>query len=213
MVRAISAQQRSKAFAQAHRHSRHVKFLKFSLPLLAFALIGVIYLLVSVDRVIPDGLEIASVEVESGKLVMVDPVMNGFTKDQKPYRVTAKRALQDTKKPNIVELEGLSAVMPFAENSEATMTATGGVMDNDTNIMQFSDGIDIVTNDGMTAKLQSATIQIKDGTMQTNDPVEIERVGFTIRADRLDVKNNGENLTFQDRVKVVIDPKTVRRDP
>ena len=151
--------------------------------------------------------------VESGKLVMVDPVMNGFTKDQKPYKVTAKRALQDTKKPNIVELEQLSAVMPFSENSEATITAPGGVMDNDTNIMQFSDGIKIVTDDGMTAVFQSATIQIDDGTMQTSDPVEIEREGFTVRSDRFDVTENGEVLVFQDRVKMNIDPKTVRREP
>lgn len=213
MVRTISVQQRSEAFAAAHRHSRHVKLLKFALPLTACALIGFIYVLVSVDSAVPDGVEIASVQIESGKLVMVDPVMNGFTKDQKPYRVTAKRAIQDTKKPNIVELEDLSAIMPFADESEATMTATGGVMDNDTNIMQFSDGIKIVTDDGMIATLQSATIQINEGTMQTSDPVEIEREGFTVRADRLDVEENGENLIFQDRVKVTIDPKTVRRDP
>lgn len=213
MVRTISVEQRSKAFEAAHRHSKHVKILKFALPLSACAMIGFIYLLVAADRVIPDGLEIASIEVESGKLVMVDPVMNGFTKDQKPYKVTAKRALQDTKKPNIVELEQLSAVMPFSENSEATMTATGGVMDNDTNIMQFSDGIKIVTDDGMTAVFQSATIQIDDGTMQTSDPVEIEREGFTVRSDRFDVTENGEVLVFQDRVKMTIDPKTVRREP
>lgn len=213
MVRSISVEQRSKAFAAAHRHSRHVKFLKFALPLTAGALIAFVYVLVTVDSVIPEGLEISSIEVESGKLVMVDPVMNGFTKDQKPYKVTAKRALQDTKKPSIVELEQLSATMPFSDDSEALMTATGGVMDNDTNIMQFADGIKIVTNDGMTATLQSATIQINDGTMQTSDPVEIEREGFFVRADRLDVMDNGENLLFQDRVKVVIDPKTVRREP
>lgn len=211
IVRTVTVEERRIAFKAARRHSIMVKILKWFLPISVFMVVGFFILFLQGPSVVPDNVSITSVAVESGKLVMVDPVMDGFTKDQKPYQVKAERALQDVLVPDIIELQKMQANLPFADDKAAILTATAGVMDNGKNILTLSDGVELVTDDGMVVKLKNAIVNIGEGSMQTTEPVDIKREGMAITANQMDVVNGGKNLSFQDRVRVTLAPNTVRR--
>lgn len=211
LVRTITVEQRRLAFKAAKRHSALVRILKWFLPVSVFTIIGFFILFLQGPGVMPENVSITSAAVESGKLVMIDPVMDGFTKDQKPYQVKAEKALQDVLAPDIIELQQMQANFPFSEGKSATLTAKAGLMDNAQNILTLSEGVELVTDDGMVVKLQNATINIGDGRMQTKEPVDIKREGMAITANQMDVENSGRNLVFQDRVRVTLAPDAVRR--
>jgi lipopolysaccharide export system protein LptC len=198
------------AFARAQRHSRTVRVLKSALPLLAAAMalgfLGYSYMMTPASVAVKaDGSAISD-----GKLVMANPKLDGFTKDNRPYSMNALRAIQDFQNEGVVQLEGISAKLPIDAENWATIDAAGGVYDRDKNTLDIDSEITVTTADGMTAKLKSATIDIGGGGMKTEDPVDIRMDGATITSDTMAIAENGKVLVFEKRVRMDIDPQRLK---
>jgi lipopolysaccharide export system protein LptC len=198
------------AFGRAQRHSRRVRVLKFAVPLVA-AMIAVAfpvysYLAAPVSiSVQPDGSSFAG-----GKLVMANPKLNGFTKQKLPYSLTALRAIQDVGKQGIIDLEGINAKLPIGTDNVASVNATRGIYNRDANTMNLTSDVAVTTTDGMEAKFKSVFLDMGKGTMKTDDPVEVSRGGSRITADSMSVQDNGKVLIFEKRVRVNIDPASLK---
>ncbi|MEP9386717.1 LPS export ABC transporter periplasmic protein LptC [Mesorhizobium sp. KR9-304] len=197
---------RAEAFSQAERHSRRVHRLKIMLPLLAVVMsvgfIGYSYLSTP-----------ASVTVQTegsafteGKLVMDSPKLEGFTKDGRPYSVSAARATQDFDKQDIISLDGIDAKMPVEAENWARVEATSGVYDRAANTLDVSTDILVTTTDGMVAKLKSAFLDIANGSLKSTTPIDIQSHGSRITADSMAVLENGKRVIFETHVRVYIDP-------
>jgi lipopolysaccharide export system protein LptC len=101
----------------------------------------------------------------------------------------------------------LDAKVPVGPENSATIVAKSGVYDNGKNTLVIDSAMTLTTTDGMTASLQSASMDINSGTMTTTDPVEIVMNGSKITAESLNVSDNGKVLVFENRVRVDIQPK------
>ena len=64
----------------------------------------------------------------------------------------------------------------------------------------------VTTTDGMTAKLNSANLDMNAGSMSTGDPVEILYKGSKITALSMNMADNGRVIVFENRVRVDIEP-------
>ncbi|MGB3500561.1 MAG: LPS export ABC transporter periplasmic protein LptC [Mesorhizobium sp.] len=199
------------AFARAQRHSRRVQAMKFWLPGLAtvalVAFVGWSYL--AIPKV--EGVASAGAAVVEGKLVMANPKMDGFTKDNLPYTMTAARATQDVGGTGAIELEGIDATLPISAQNTAKIFARQGVFDNQKNLLTIASPIEVTTSDGIVAKFQSATVQLAAGSLSTPDPVDITVDGAHIRAESMSVSDKGAVMVFERRVRVDIDPKFVKK--
>ena len=169
------------AFARAQRHSRTVRVLKIALPLLAVIMaavfVGYSYLMTPASVAV----EADGSAISDGKLVMANPKLDGFTKDNRPYSMTAMRAIQDFQNEGIVHLEGISAKLPIDAENWATIDAESGVYDRDKNTLEMNSEVTVTTADGMTAKLKSASLDIGGGGMKTEIP---STSGWTARRSR-----------------------------
>ena len=194
-------------FARAQRHSRRVRWLKLWLPGVAIAgvigFIGWSYL--SIPTVA--GINIEGAAISDGKLVMANPKLDGFTKDKLPYTMTALRAVQDLKDTNVIRLEDIDAKLPVDPKNTANVVAKSGVYDNGKNTLVFDSPMTVTTTDGMTAKLNSASIDMNAGSMSTGDPVEILLNGSRITALSMNMADNGRVIVFENRVRVDIEPR------
>jgi lipopolysaccharide export system protein LptC len=194
-------------FARAQRHSRRVRWLKLWLPGLAIAgvigFIGWSYL--SIPTVA--GINIEGAAISDGKLVMANPKLDGFTKDKLPYTMTALRAVQDLKDTNVIRLEDIDAKLPVDPKNTAKVVARSGVYDNGKNTLVFDSPMTVTTTDGMTAKLNSANLDMNAGSMSTGDPVEILFNGSKITALSMNMADNGRVIVFENRVRVDIEPR------
>lgn len=197
----------SKDFDAAGRHSRRVRLLKFAIP--AFALIGAaLFASATVLRAkAPADVETDSVSLSDGRIVMVNPKLDGMTGDKRPYTMQAVRAYQEVKKDGVVELESITADLPFGDKATATLKAGGGIYSNTANHLDLNKDIALSTSDGMTATLKSASIDLGKNTLSTSEPVDITRDGSHITADSLEVSDGGKKLVFERRVRLTIDPK------
>jgi lipopolysaccharide export system protein LptC len=198
------------AFGLARRHSRRVRVLKFAVPLIA-AVIAVAfpvysYLAAPVSiSVQADGSAFAD-----GKLVMANPKLNGFTKQNLPYSLTALRAIQDVGKQGIIDLEGINAKLPISADNVASVNATRGIYNRDGNTMNLTSDVTVTTTDGIEAKFKSVFLDMGKGTMKTDDPVDVSRGGSRITADSMSVQDNGKVLVFENKVRVNIDPASLK---
>ena len=194
------------AFVRAQRHSRRVRWLKVWLP--AFAVAGVIgfvgWSYVSIPTVA--GISIEGAGISDGKLVMANPKLDGFTRDKLPYTMTALRAVQDLKDTNMVRLEGIDAKLPIDPKNSAKVVAKSGIYDNAKNTLVFDSPMTVTTTDGMTARLNSASIDMNAGSMSTGDPVEILLNGSRITALSMNMADNGRVIVFENRVRVDLEP-------
>ncbi|TGV63092.1 LPS export ABC transporter periplasmic protein LptC, partial [Mesorhizobium sp. M2D.F.Ca.ET.160.01.1.1] len=110
----------------------------------------------------------------------------------------------------IIELEGIDAKVPVGTDNVAAVKASHGTYDRDGNTMKLNSDVTITTTDGMQAKFKSVFLDMGKGTMKTDDPVDVSRGGSRITADSMSVQDNGKVLVFENRVRVNIDPASLK---
>lgn len=192
-------------FVTAQRHSRRVRMLKIVLPLLGIAIAagfaGYSYLItppkVSVD--------VAGTALKDGKLVMANPRLDGFTKENLPYSLSAMRAIQEIGNASVISLEQIDANFPVSQTNSATVDAPAGIYDREKNTLDITGEMTVTTTDGMVARLKSAFFDINKGVLTTGQPVDIRTAGSHIAADSMTLSEGGKVMVFQDRVRVTVD--------
>ncbi len=203
-----AARRDDSAFMNAERHSRRVRWLKTVLPVLAvigiLAFVGWSYL--SIPRI--EGVSADGLAITDGKLVMANPKLDGHTKDNLPYSMTATRAVQDAAKTGTIMLEEIDAKLPLDAKNTANVIAASGIYDNEKNTLKIDSDIKVTTTDGMVANFKSADVDMRAGSFSTQDPVKINMNRTEIEAETMNVTENGKVMVFERRVRVRIAPET-----
>lgn len=202
---AAIGQARARAYAQAMRHSRRVRFFKRAIPLgagVAVALIAGFSFIDPFGRM--GGVTLGPMSMSGTQITMERPRLTGFQKDTRPYEVTATAANQDIRKPNLIELENLRARLAMDESGTmARLEATIGVFDTQKEQLELKRDITVRTDSGYDAKLTSAFVDFKAGTVVSREPVKIGLTNGTVEADTLDISDNGKVIVLQGRVRSV----------
>lgn len=158
----------------------------------------------------PESIAISGAAIEGGRLVMADPKLEGFTDENRPYSMTAFRAIQDIGSADRVDLEGIKARLPFDSDNWIHVKAPSGIYDRAANTLDINSEVSVKTDSGIVANLKSARLDIAAGNLDSPHPVEISMDGTQIAADSLSVRDKGAVMVFQDRVRVVIDAKRLQ---
>ena len=102
------------------RHSRHVRILRIAVPLSVVAVVvaGAAFTMLAqaVARCstgVP--VDVGSLVVSGTKIMMQQPRLAGFTRDNRRYDMIAQAAAQDVTKPDMVELHGINATMEMRD--------------------------------------------------------------------------------------------------
>jgi lipopolysaccharide export system protein LptC len=198
---------RSRAFARAQRHSRWVRFYKVAIPLGAVVGMVGVGLVAYLDpfRSV-EGLTLGPVSVSGTQVTMESPKLTGFRNDSRPYEVTASSAVQDVKKPNLVELKDMRArIVTDDQGSAAHLEADFGLLDTRTEKMELRQNVRVRTDAGQEALLRSALVNFKAGTVVSKEPVTVSLGNGVIKATGLTVTDNGKVMQFKGRVQTVFE--------
>lgn len=208
MVQISANPAKERAFRNAQRHSKRVRWFKRMLPIGALAIIGLISATVIISR---GGLNIAidlpNTTISEGKLVMANPNLDGFTADERPFRVTALRAIQDLEVQEALELQELSANVELEDGQFVELTSSTGTFDSNANRLVLPNQAVLTTSDGVRATMGQADINIKTGTVAASDSVQIEGAETVISAEAMHIEQGGKRILFEDNVRLVLKPK------
>jgi lipopolysaccharide export system protein LptC len=198
-------------FRAAVRHSRRVRLLRVAIPAgVVIALAGgiaVTALLKPLSLLSKLPVDLGSLVVSGSKIMMQQPRLAGFTRDNRRYDLTAKAAGQDLTKPDIVELQGIHATMEMQDRVVFQTTAQNGQFNNKTEQLTLSQDIVVTSSNGYLATLSEAVVDVRAGKIVSEKPVEVKTATWTVNANRMEIADAGNLMRFESGVSVTLVPE------
>lgn len=191
---------------KACHHSRKIRFLRFFLPLSALIMVFVFCCFTFFSVPISSDTPILNNE-ENGiiNLTMINPELEGYTSFYQPYWLKAKKAFPDHIRSGIIKLQDIIAEMPIRKQGHVFLTAQDGVYDNINGFLRLDKPFTVTINDEIIARFMAADINLSEGFFNTNQRLDIQREGFSLVANSLQIRERGQVLYFQDGVHLVFD--------
>ncbi|MDB5620758.1 LPS export ABC transporter periplasmic protein LptC [Tardiphaga sp.] len=188
-------------FRAAARHSRLVRLLRIAVPaavVLSMAMIVGVSIF-NPFRMIMSKLPIdmSNLVVSGTKITMETPHLSGFSPDGRPYELWARTATQDLTDPDNVELTVLRAKVLMEDRSTMTMDARTGLFNSKTQLLKLYKDIFMQTSTGYEARLTQAVIDIGQGTVTSEEPVDVKLLNGTLIGQRLRITEHGELVRFE----------------
>lgn len=197
---------RTRAHARAYRHSGRVRAMRRLIPVAASGSVALLlaYLFNPFAATLP-GVSVGPVTLAGSKVRMENPRLSGFRQGTRGYEVTADAALQDVRKPSQIELQQMRGhIATDDQGGIARLSAASGLFDTAREALDLKDDIRIWTDKGEEARLRSAAVAFKTGSISSQEPVTVSSPRATVNADTLDVVENGKRISFVGNVHVVI---------
>lgn len=196
-----------RAFRAAVRHSRHVRILRIAVPLsVVVVVVGGIALTVLKPLRVLSGVpvDVGSLVVSGTKIMMQQPRLAGFTRDNRRYNLVAQAAAQDVTKPDMIELHGINATMEMKDGAVFETTAKDGLYNSKTELLTLSQNIVVTSSSGYKALLNEAVIEVRAGRVVSDKPVEVKTATWTINANGMEVAESGDVMRFDRGVFVTM---------
>jgi lipopolysaccharide export system protein LptC len=196
------------SFARATRHSARVRFLRKAIPIgVVIAVLGLVsvWLFDPFRQVFPH-FSVQGFNLSATQVTMQKPKLAGFKKDNRPYEVVAKSAIQDVTKPSIVNLVEMDAHLVLENGESATLTAKQGIYDTQNETLDVKTDVKVKTTSGYDITLESAKMKFKTGDISSDRPVNVKMNGGEISADGLQMIDNGKKVTFIGNVHSRLEP-------
>ncbi|MGM4925247.1 LPS export ABC transporter periplasmic protein LptC [Tardiphaga sp. 804_B3_N1_9] len=192
-------------FRAAARHSRLVRLLRIAVPAVVIlsmaAIVGVsIFNPFRILAKLP--LDMGNLVVSGTKITMETPHLAGFSPDGRPYELWAKAATQDLTDPDNVELTTLRAKVMMEDKSTMTMDARTGKFNSKSQMLYLYQDIFLQTTTGYEAKLTQANIDIANGTVTSDEPVDVKLLNGTLLGQRMRITEHGELVRFEGGVSM-----------
>jgi lipopolysaccharide export system protein LptC len=199
-----------RVFRAAARHSRYVRVLRVAVPAgVAIAVLGgvAVALLLQPLRMLSKlPVDLSSLVVSGSKIMMQQPRLAGFTRDNRRYNLTAQAAGQDVTKPDLVELHGIRATMEMQDKAVFQTTAKMGLYNSKTEQLTLNQDIVVTSSSGYEALLSEAVVDVRAGKIVSEKPVEVKTSAWTINANRMEVAESGDLMRFERGVTVMLLP-------
>ena len=198
---------RRQAFNRARRHSWMVRTLRVALPVSSLLLVaGYVTMVVTTAR-IGAGIDRKTQVTTLGReLTMDNPRYEGITQDGGRFLVLARTAIPDFVNQGRIKLNAITGELYDVRKARTDVTATRGVFDSKANRLDLADGITVVTDAGMKAELETATILTREGTLTSQTPARVSGPQGTIRSNRLELNQKTKQIAFIDEVIARLTP-------
>lgn len=194
------------SFRAARRHSRFVRWLRRLIPL---AMVGgvLIYGLMtwlSPLRMLTNLPSLGNVVISGRKVMMAAPRLAGYTRDGRSYELTATSAAQDLTKLQFIELKDIRAKVQLEDSSLVQVTANSGLYDTKTETVTIKDHVVVTSSAGTEVRLLEAFLDMRQGHIVSQKPVEVLMPMGRIDAQKLDITGGGDVVTFGGGVTMTV---------
>lgn len=193
----------------ARRHSLLVRFMRIGLP---FGVIVGLTTLVLVTYFKPmqifDKLPGVSgnLGIQGSKITMQLPKIAGFTRDSRAYELTAENAIQDIASPDMIELQNLRAKMEMQDKDVVNLSAKAGTYNTKGDKIVLRDQIVVTSGQGYSARLREAAVDMKQGTVVSDQPVEVTLPNGLLTSNGMEIIESGAVIRFNRGVVLTLDP-------
>lgn len=197
-------------FAAARRHSRLVRRLRWLLPVVV-ASGSLTFIAYTAARSWVPNISIGSIALQGTSVIMSKPHLSGFDANRRPYDLVAERFISNITTPKKIGLEMMNARLEMAANGWARVTADTGLYDGDADTFHAEKNVHVISSLGYEAFMKDADVDVKQNTIDTQQPVEVRNGDNRIFADRMRSTGGGEVIVFDGHVHVLLVPTGEQR--
>jgi lipopolysaccharide export system protein LptC len=207
---------RERVFRTAMRHSRVVRFYRGAIPVGLIAIMATIaaaayFQPLKILSKLP--VDPARMVLSGSKINMEAPKLGGFTRDGRPYQLTARAAAQDLTNPGVLELKDVSARITMQDKNAVEVKAASGIYDTKGDTMVLKTDVVVTSSAGYSVRMNEAQIDIKTNRMVSDKSVEVTLSNGTIKSRRMEVSENGDLMRFTGDVDVYLVPQSASAAP
>ena len=148
--------------------------------------------------------DFSSLVVSGTKITMQQPRIAGFTRDSRPYELTAHAAAQDVTNPDTIELQGIHGKTEMPDKAVFDLTADGGVYNSKTEMLTLRQNIVFKSSGGFEVYLSEAVVDVHSSNVVSEKPVEVRLQQGIINANRMEVVDSGNEIRFGGGVTMVM---------
>ena len=206
---------REHLFRAASRHSRFVRLCRGAIPVSLMVILASIAAVAyfKPQRFINSSIDAAKAVVSGSRINMEKPTLGGFTRDGRPYELTATAAAQDLTNPTVLELKDVRAKIAMQDKSTVVLTAATGIYDTKGDTIVLQTNVVVTSSSGYSVRLNEAKLDVKTNRIISDQPVEVTLSNGTVNANRLEVSDNGDTMLFEGNVDVTLVPQPAAPTP
>lgn len=189
-------------------YSAFVQLLKFSLPVVAILLIG---LMVFWQQIVPNPKfllpDVGELSPEMARnLTMTKPRFDGLDDQGRPYTVTAETALQADGSGDIVDLSQPKADMTMDNGTWMALSADQGRYNRAEEMLYLDGQVNLFQDRGFELRTPSATIDFRSGIANGDQGIEGQGPSGQLSAEGFEVRNRGGIIIFTGKSHLTVLP-------
>jgi len=143
---------------------------------------------------------------EVSDVAMINPKFQGIDKNNQPYSILAKKAVQISK--DSVELFTLEADVMMSEGERwFSLSSYKALYNIATEMLDLSGSVNLFSSDGYEFRTDVVHVNLKENYAYGDDPVEGQGPLGHLYATGFSVRGDDSVITFKGRVKLVFYPR------
>ena len=120
--------------------------------------------------------------------------------------LTAENAVQDIAAPDMIELQNLRAKMEMQDKNVVNLSARAGTYNTKGDKIVLRDQIVVTSEQGYSAKLREAAVDMKQGNVLSDQPVEVVLPNGLLTSNGMEIGESGAVIRFNRGVVLTLDP-------
>jgi len=193
------------------RYSKIVRWAKITLPVIALAMIGLIFYAGSDREAAVDLGSAADIAALGAGLKLENPRFAGVTDDGDPFVVTADWALPDGAMPDRIELASPKGELRMGRGRTVSMRSRSGEMRREAERLHLMGDVELTSSDGYRAEAERVEFDLAEKSAVVPGAVTATGPRGDLSADRMRVHRSDPDsrkmtVVFEGNVRVVYRP-------
>lgn len=135
------------------------------------------------------------------QVTVTDSTITGLDKQQRPYSISARTAVQDRDKPNFITLDEVHGATHRSNGEAITFQSLKGFYNSDVKTLDLDTDVVVKSEGRFTARMDKAHVIVAEKRLTSNVPVAVELTTGMINANGVEITNDGNNIVFLNGVK------------
>lgn len=165
----VSKRRVRRSFIATGFYARIVRYLRLVLIIGIAAIVATIFLWPELERTAPKPLDKGASPIASNELVQ--PKFESIDRDRQPYTITADRAIQDAKDPDLIKLYKPLADMTMKDGTWIALEADEGLYMQEAQKIDLTGHVRVFQDDGYEMKGSHMLIDVKVQRVTSPEPV------------------------------------------